>query len=169
MGLFHRETGAWGRGLLETPISPCPAMSSLLSSPPLQAARDTKPCQRRGAGPALHGLHAHLFLPGRLLPQGAHNIRQNQTAFGHRAKPHLLPTEIPSTRILAGGLSPPRTEAAKPTRPPAAASVLTWCPYLQPSDFRILILVPAPRSTSAPPEIHFLFSRSGLSSTIPRE
>ena len=70
MGLFHRETGAWGRGLLETPISPYPAMSSLSSSPPLQAAGDTKPCQRRGAGPALHGLHAHLFLPGRLLPQG---------------------------------------------------------------------------------------------------
>lgn len=51
-------------------------------------------------------------------------IEQNPT--------YYVRTEIPSTRILAGGLSPPRKEAAKPTRPPAAASVLTWCPKATP-------------------------------------
>lgn len=69
-GAVPLRNGSMGERPPGDPISPYPAMSSLSSSPPLQAAGDTKPCQRRGAGPALHGLHTHLFLPGRLLPQG---------------------------------------------------------------------------------------------------
>lgn len=68
--IFYQGTEEWSKGPLKPLISSGPTRSFLSSSPPLQAARNANACQRRGPGLALHGLHAHLLLPGGLLPQG---------------------------------------------------------------------------------------------------
>lgn len=82
-----------------------------------------------------------------LPPQGAHSLGKSQPDFGHRAKPHLLRTEVPSTRNLARALSQLPAETAKPTRPPAAASVLTWCPKPTPIPAALRLPHPSPRPT----------------------
>ena len=74
--VLHRDRG-WRRdpsnvsAASADPDSSGLTMSLLSSpSPSLQATRDTHARQCRGPGPAIHGLHTHLLLPGGLLPQG---------------------------------------------------------------------------------------------------